>query len=97
MEKCYHLHPCLEISSTSYILSKLLSNLSEKKKATTFREYSCFLPFLCQECIKVLHFVKLLYSEIEWKAVTSKKKKEELLGLYLFVVKNKDTSVYFTG
>lgn len=44
MERCYQLHPCLKISSTSYILTKLLSNLSEKKKKT-LRECSCFLPF----------------------------------------------------
>lgn len=71
MERCYQLHPCLKISSTSYILTKLLSNLSEKKK--NVERVQLLSSLLCQEH-KVLYFMQLLYSEIEWNAVTSKKK-----------------------
>lgn len=74
MERCYQLHPCLKISSTSYILTKLLSNLSEKKK--NIERVQLLSSLLCQEH-KVLYFMQLLYSEIEWNAVTSKKKKKQ--------------------
>lgn len=74
MERCYQLHPCLKISSTSYILTKLLSNLSEKKK--NIERVQLLSSLLCQEH-KVLYFMQLLYSEIEWNAVTSKKKNSQ--------------------
>lgn len=90
MERCYQLHPCLKISSTSYILTKLLSNLSKKKKKT-LRECSCFLPFYARStkcCILCSCYIQKLS---EMLSLQKKTKSEELSGLYLFIVKNKNT------
>lgn len=91
MERCYQLHPCLKISSTSYILTKLLSNLSEKKK--TLRECSCFLPFYARStkcCILCSCYIQKLSGMLSLQR-KKKTKSEELSGLYLFIVKNKNT------